>query len=51
MIEEKSISEFFNKEYTDYAMSVIEDRAISSVCDGLKPTQRKVIFVADKVSR
>lgn len=49
MKEEKSISEFFDKEYTDYAMSVIEDRAISSVCDGLKPTQRKVIFVADKV--
>lgn len=49
MVEEKTISDFFDKEYIDYAMSVIEDRAISSVCDGLKPTQRKVIFVADKV--
>lgn len=49
MKEEKTISDFFNKEYKDYAMSVIEDRSIASVCDGLKPSQRKVIFAADKI--
>lgn len=49
MKEEKTISDFFDKEYRDYAMSVIEDRSIASVCDGLKPSQRKVIFAADKI--
>lgn len=45
----KNITDFLNKEVREYAMDVIENRAIPSVIDGLKPTARKVIFVADKI--
>lgn len=44
----RSISDFLNKEVTEYAFDVIESRAIPSVIDGLKPTARKVIYIADK---
>jgi DNA gyrase/topoisomerase IV subunit A len=30
-------------------MYTLENRAIPSVIDGFKPTQRKIIFIADKV--
>jgi DNA topoisomerase-2 len=42
-IVQRSISNFLDKEYKNYAMSVIEERAIPSVVDGFKPTARKVI--------
>jgi DNA topoisomerase-2 len=32
-----------NKEYKNYALSVIEERAIPSIVDGFKPTARKVM--------
>lgn len=40
---ERFISEFLNTEYLSYAYYVIEQRAIPSVIDGFKPTQRKII--------
>ena len=49
MSKEKSISAFCDEDYLKYARYVVEERAIPSVIDGLKPTQRKVIFVANKV--
>jgi DNA gyrase/topoisomerase IV subunit A len=49
--EQKSITQFLEAEYRDYAMYVIEGRAIPSVIDGLKPTQRKIIHVSNKVWR
>jgi len=49
MIEEKSITEFCDNEYLNYAMYVVENRALPSVIDGLKPTQRKVVYVANKI--
>lgn len=50
---EKSIkvSKFLNNQYKDYSFYVIESRAIPSIIDGFKPTQRKIIFVADKSIR
>jgi DNA gyrase subunit A len=48
-VKEKSISQYCNEDYLEYAMYVVEDRAIPSVIDGLKPTQRKIIFVANRV--
>ena len=42
-IVQRSISDFLNKEYKNYALSVIEERAIPSIVDGFKPTARKVM--------
>ena len=47
-METKSISKFLDDEYKDYAMYVVENRALPSIIDGFKPTQRKVIFVANQ---
>lgn len=45
----KNITDFLNTEVKEYAMDVIENRAIPSVIDGLKPTARKVVYIADKI--
>lgn len=47
----REISDYLEKEYKDYAMYVIENRAVPSVIDGFKPVQRKVIQVARKAWR
>jgi len=44
-----TITEYLDNDYREYATYVIENRAIPSVIDGLKPTQRKVVFIANKV--
>lgn len=49
MSKEITITQYLDREYYEYAKYVIENRAIPSVIDGLKPTQRKVIYVADKI--
>jgi DNA topoisomerase-2 len=53
MIKEKKreVRDFFDTEYLDYAKYVVESRAIPSVIDGFKPTQRKIIHAANKVWR
>ena len=43
MMREKSISQFLSKEYKEFALYSIENRAIPSVIDGFKPVQRKII--------
>ena len=45
-MQEKSITEFLSQEYKEFALYSIEGRAIPSVIDGFKPTQRKVINAA-----
>jgi DNA topoisomerase-2 len=47
MTEQKTISEFLSKEYKDFSLYVIENRAIASVIDGLKPVQRKILHVCN----
>lgn len=49
MITKRTVEDFFNKEYRDYALYVVESRAIPSVIDGLKPSQRKIIHAANKI--
>ena len=46
---EKSITEFLSQEYKEFALYSIEGRAIPSVIDGFKPTQRKIIHIANIV--
>lgn len=48
---EKTISDFLNKENKEYAMYVIERRAIPSIIDGLKTSQRKIIAEAFNIWR
>lgn len=45
----KSVTEYLDNEYLSYAKYVVENRAIPSVIDGFKPTQRKIIFTANRV--
>ena len=53
MIKEKKreVQDFFDTEYLGYAKYVVENRAIPSVIDGFKPTQRKIIHAANKTWR
>ena len=48
-MSEKTISEFLSVEYKEFAMYVIEGRAIPSVIDGFKPTQRKIIHISNQI--
>lgn len=48
-MNKRTVTSFFDKEYLDYAKYVVENRAIPSCIDGLKPTQRKVVHVANKI--
>ena len=43
-IEDMEISEFATNSYREYGDYVVKERAIPSVCDGLKPVQRRIIF-------
>jgi DNA topoisomerase-2 len=49
MLKELTITEYLDSDYKEYAKYVVENRAIPSVIDGLKPTQRKIVFIADRV--
>lgn len=43
-IEKISISNAMSKNFLDYAMSVIVDRALPNISDGLKPVQRRILY-------
>jgi DNA topoisomerase-2 len=49
MSSSKTISEFLSKEYKEFSLYTIENRAIPSVTDGFKPTHRKVIHVCNDI--
>ena len=49
MKTKRTVTDFFDKEYLEYAKYVVENRAIPHVIDGLKPTQRKVVYVANQI--
>ncbi|MGH8187192.1 MAG: DNA gyrase subunit A, partial [Steroidobacteraceae bacterium] len=44
-IERLSLRTFTEKAYLDYSMYVILDRALPHIGDGLKPVQRRIVYV------
>jgi topoisomerase IV subunit A len=44
-IERQSLRTFTEKAYLDYSMYVILDRALPHIGDGLKPVQRRIVYV------
>ena len=48
-IPSRQIDDFFDNEYREYALYTIQNRALPSVIDGFKPSQRKIAFVANRV--
>ena len=51
IVSKKTIKELIDCEYRGYAEYVIQNRAIPSYIDGLKPVQRKVLYVVKKIAR
>ncbi len=47
--KERTITEFLDNEYKEFALYTIENRAIPSLVDGLKISQRKVINTSSNV--
>ena len=45
-ITKRTITNFLNTEYLNYAFSVLEERAIPSAIDGFKPGARKIMHAA-----
>ena len=43
-IESMQLENYTEKAYLDYSMSVINDRALPHIADGLKPVQRRIIY-------
>lgn len=50
-MEQIEITEFVNGPLKEYSKYVLYSRAIPSVIDGLKPSQRKIVWTATKVAR
>ena len=48
-IERMSLKNFAQDAYLNYSMSVIRDRALPSVTDGMKPVQRRIIYAMAKL--
>lgn len=47
--ERQALHEFTENAYLNYAMYVVMDRALPSLCDGLKPVQRRIIFAMSEL--
>ena len=43
-IDTRSVSDFTEYAYLNYAMYVIMDRALPHIADGLKPVQRRIVY-------
>src|ERR1700749_2859463 len=48
-IEPRGLEEEMRSAYLDYAMSVIVGRALPDVKDGLKPVQRRILYVMSEM--
>src|SRR5258706_2202919 len=48
-VERQSLAEFTEKAYLDYSMYVILDRALPTICDGLKPVQGRIIYAMSEL--
>lgn len=47
--ENRSVAEFTEQAYLDYAMYVIMDRALPHISDGLKPVQRRIVYAMSEL--
>ena len=47
--ETRSVGDFAETAYLDYAMYVILDRALPHIGDGLKPVQRRIIYAMSEL--
>ncbi|AMW77591.1 DNA topoisomerase IV subunit A [Acinetobacter sp. TGL-Y2] len=47
--ENRSVAEFTEQAYLNYAMYVIMDRALPHISDGLKPVQRRIIYAMSEL--
>jgi topoisomerase-4 subunit A len=47
--EQRSLAEFTEEAYLNYAMYVIMDRALPHVGDGLKPVQRRILYAMSEL--
>lgn len=47
--ERRPLKTFTEKAYLDYAMSVILDRALPHIGDGLKPVQRRIVYAMSEL--
>ena len=45
----RTIDDFFDNEYTEFARYVVAQRAIPSLIDGFKPSQRKIAYAASRL--
>lgn len=48
-MDTRSVAEFTEKAYLNYAMYVIMDRALPHIADGLKPVQRRIVYAMSEL--
>lgn len=48
-LQTRSVAQFAEQAYLNYAMYVIMDRALPHVADGLKPVQRRIIYAMSEL--
>lgn len=48
-LQTRSVAEFTEQAYLNYAMYVIMDRALPHVADGLKPVQRRIVYAMSEL--
>ena len=48
-LDTRSVAEFTEQAYLNYAMYVIMDRALPNIADGLKPVQRRIIYAMSEL--
>ncbi len=44
-----SLSEYAERAYLEYALSVVKGRALPDVCDGQKPVQRRILYSMERM--
>lgn len=48
--ERQTLEQFTEKAYLDYSMSVILDRALPHIGDGMKPVQRRIVYAMSELA-
>ncbi|MCG3882087.1 DNA topoisomerase IV subunit A [Psychrobacter sp. Ps3] len=48
-MDSRSVAEFTEQAYLNYAMYVIMDRALPNIADGLKPVQRRIVYAMSEL--